>query len=209
MLLLYIYTLSSGYLCKKPRALTWSSVLLPMLAVLSPLNRPSFSPDKHQYRKEVPRLKTNRQTLIRELLVGTAVSNQDDLRRKLAGKGVHVTQATLSRDIRELKLLKGPTGYELPDANTPRDDRSEPDFDDTLPAIAELLSSFGLEVRQAANQLVLLTAKGAAGPVAAGLDDEEYPEALGTVAGDNTVLIVCATEPAATSLRKRLETYLG
>ncbi len=154
-------------------------------------------------------MKTNRQTLIRELLVGTAVSNQDDLRRKLAGKGVHVTQATLSRDIRELKLLKGPTGYELPDANTPYGDRNEPDFDDTLPAIAELLSSFGLEVRQATNQLVLLTAKGAAGPVAAGLDDEEYPEVLGTVAGDNTVLIICATEPAATVLRKRLETYLG
>ncbi len=154
-------------------------------------------------------MKTNRQTLIRELLVGTAVSNQDDLRRKLAGKGIHVTQATLSRDIRELKLLKGPTGYELPDINTPYDDRNEPDFDDTLPAIAELLSSFGLEVRQATNQLVLLTAKGAAGPVAAGLDDEEYPEVLGTVAGDNTVLIICATEPAATVLRKRLETYLG
>lgn len=152
-------------------------------------------------------MKPNRQTLIRELLLGTSVSNQDDLRRKLAGKGIHVTQATLSRDIRELKLLKGPTGYELPDPDdASRND--EADFDDTLPAIADLLSSFGLEVRQAANQLVLLTAKGAAGPVAAGLDDEEYPESLGTIAGDNTVLIICPTDIAATTLRKRLETYL-
>ena len=47
-------------------------------------------------------MKTNRQTLIRELLVGTAVSNQDDLRRKLAGKGIHVTQATVSRDFSEV-----------------------------------------------------------------------------------------------------------
>lgn len=153
-------------------------------------------------------LKTNRQTLIRELLLGTPVINQDDLRRKLGGKGVHVTQATLSRDIRQLKLLKGPTGYALPDPGVPAGD-DEPDFDDTLPAIAELLSSFGLEIRQAANQLVLLTAKGAAGPVAAGLDDEEYPESLGTIAGDNTVLIICPTDAAATGLRKRLETFLG
>ena len=154
-------------------------------------------------------MKTNRQTLIRELLLGTPVSNQDDLRRKLAGEGVHVTQATLSRDIRELKLLKGPTGYALPDSGGAAAGDDKPDFDDTLPAIAELLSSFGLEIRQAANQLVLLTAKGAAGPVAAGLDDEEYAESLGTIAGDNTVLIICATDLAATALRQRLETYLG
>ena len=151
-------------------------------------------------------MKTQRQTVIRELLVRAAVSNQEDLRRQLAGAGIHVTQATLSRDIRELRLLKGPRGYALPDADTPD---ADVDFDDALPAVADMLSSFGLEVRQAANQLVLLTAKGAAGPVAAGLDDEEYPEAIGTVAGDNTILIVCTTEASATTLRHRLETYLG
>ena len=151
-------------------------------------------------------MKTQRQTLIRELLVRTAVSNQDELRRKLAGKGIHVTQATLSRDIRELKLLKGPAGYALPDDET---DTEDLDFDDALPAVAEMLSSFGLEIRQAGNQLILLTAKGAAGPVAAGIDDEEYPECLGTIAGDNTVLLVCASEAMATHLRRHLEPYLG
>ena len=151
-------------------------------------------------------VKTHRHSAIRELLLSTTVVNQDDLRRKLAGRGIHVTQATLSRDLRELKLLKGPEGYALPDA-----DRAEPDadFDDTLPAVAEMLQSFGLEVRQAENMLVLLTAKGAAGPVAAGIDDEEWPEALGTVAGDNTVLIVCVGRPAADALRARLEAYLA
>ncbi len=151
-------------------------------------------------------MKTQRQSVIRELLIRTVVSNQDDLRRKLAGAGIHVTQATLSRDIRELKLLKGPDGYALPDADPPA---ADVDFDDALPAVAEMLSSFGLEIRQAANQLILLTAKGAAGPVAAGIDDEEFPESLGTVAGDNTILIVCATEAAATALRGRLEVYVG
>ena len=65
-------------------------------------------------------MKLQRQNAIKDLLAkaasnGTAaITNQDELRRKLAARGIHVTQATLSRDIRELKLLKGPTGYELP-----------------------------------------------------------------------------------------------
>ena len=150
-------------------------------------------------------MKTLRHSAIRELLVRGAVPNQDELRRKLAEGGIHVTQATLSRDIRELKLLKGRDGYALSDADTAD---PEDEFDDTLPAIAEMLESFGLEVRQAQNLLILLTAKGAAQPVAAGIDDAEWPEVLGTIAGDNTVLIICADLPAADTLRGRLETYL-
>ena len=151
-------------------------------------------------------MKTQRHSTIRELLVKTAVANQDELRRKLAGRGIHVTQATLSRDIRELKLLKGPDGYALPDAEREGDTEA---FDDTLPAVAEMLESFGLEVRQAGNMLVLLTAKGAAQPVAAGIDDEEWPEVVGTIAGDNTVLIICSTTRLADVLRARLEVYLA
>ena len=146
--------------------------------------------------------------MIRELLVHNAITNQDDLRRQLANRGIHVAQATLSRDIRELRLLKGPEGYALPeggDVAAPEDEA----YDDTLPAIAELLESFGLEVRQAQNLLVLLTAKGAAQPLGAGIDDEEWPEVLGTIAGDNTVLIICADLAAAGTLRARLETYLA
>ncbi len=151
-------------------------------------------------------MKTQRHSAIRELLVTTAVANQDELRRRLAGRGIHVTQATLSRDIRELKLMKGPAGYALPDAER---NNGDADFDDTLPAVAEMLESFGLEIRQTENLLILLTAKGAAQPVAAGIDDEEWPEALGTIAGDNTVLIICAGKPAADILRARLEVFLG
>ncbi|MGI4828295.1 MAG: arginine repressor [Janthinobacterium lividum] len=151
-------------------------------------------------------MKTQRHSTIRELLVSTAVANQDELRRKLAGQGIHVTQATLSRDIRELKLMKGPSGYALPEDD--RADETE-DFDDTLPAVAEMLESFGLEVRQAQNLLVLLTAKGAAQPVGAGIDDEEWPEVVGTIAGDNTVLIICTNAKTAEVLRTRLEVYLA
>ena len=59
-------------------------------------------------------MKQQRHAVIQELLVKTVVASQDELRKKLAGRGFHVTQATLSRDIHELRLNKGPAGYSLP-----------------------------------------------------------------------------------------------
>ena len=92
------------------------------------------------------------------------VTSQDELRKKLAKRGFNVTQATLSRDMRELNLYKGPNGYTLANAAAAEDDRS--------PEIDDLLRSFGLEVRQAMNQVVIITTTGGAQPVAAGLDYE-------------------------------------
>ena len=135
-------------------------------------------------------MKQQRHAVIRELLVKTAVTSQDELRRKLAGRGFHVTQATLSRDIHELRLNKGPTGY-------------------SLPGIREVLESFGLEVRQAINLLVLVTTTGSAQPIAAGIDYEDWPEVVGTIAGDDTVLIICPDEKQAALLKTRIEGYLG
>jgi transcriptional regulator of arginine metabolism len=129
------------------------------------------------------------------------VTNQDDLRRKLAGRGFHVTQATLSRDIHELQLSKGPAGYSLP-GNIETDE-------DTLPGVREVLESFGLEVRQALNLLVFITRTGGAQPIAAGIDYEDWPEVVGTIAGDDTVLIICADDKQAKLLKERMEGYLG
>ena len=151
-------------------------------------------------------MKRLRQTAIRDLLGSTPVTSQDELRRKLVGQGFRVTQATLSRDIHELKLLKGPSGYALPEVTTSTEDES---FDNALPAVADLLETFAVEVRQAQNLLVVLTAKGAAQPVAAGIDDEEWAECLGTIAGDNTVLMICSDRGAADVLRRRLESFLA
>jgi transcriptional regulator of arginine metabolism len=146
-------------------------------------------------------MKQQRHTAIRELLVKTLVTNQDDLRRKLAGRGFHVTQATLSRDIHELQLSKGPAGYSLP-GNVDTDE-------DTLPGVREVLESFGLEVRQALNLLVFITRTGGAQPIAAGIDYEDWPEVVGTIAGDDTVLIICADDKQAKLLKERMEGYLG
>jgi transcriptional regulator of arginine metabolism len=143
-------------------------------------------------------LKTHRHSAIKDLLVKTTVTNQDELRQKLSAKGFNVTQATLSRDIRDLKLVKGPTGYALPAFD-----------EDDLPDTAGVLQDFGLEVRQAQNLLVLLTTMGGAQPVAASLDSEEWDEVVGTIAGDNTVLIICPDATQAATLRDRLEASIA
>ena len=146
-------------------------------------------------------MKNQRHNAIKDLLVKTSVTNQDELRRKLAGKGIHVTQATLSRDIREMKLMKGPSGYALPNGAG--------DEDDDLPMLCDVLQNFGLEVRQAQNLLVVLTTNGGAQPVAAGMDYEEWDEVVGTIAGDNTVLIICADARKAEILKTRIEAYIA
>jgi transcriptional regulator of arginine metabolism len=151
-------------------------------------------------------MKLQRQNAIKDLLTkaaasnGTAaVTNQDELRRRLAARGIHVTQATLSRDIRELKLLKGPTGYELPAI----------DEEEELPEIGDVLENFGLEVRQAQNLLIVLTTMGGAQPVAASLDYEEWPEVVGTIAGENAVLIICPDTRRAETLKTRIESFIA
>jgi transcriptional regulator of arginine metabolism len=148
-------------------------------------------------------MKQQRHTAIRDVLHQAAIPSQDELRRRLARRGFHVTQATLSRDIHELRLSKGPAGYALPG------DVATIDEEDSLPGIREVLSSFGMEVRQALNQLVLITTTSAAQPVAAAIDYEDWPEVVGTLAGDDTVLIICPDERQARILKVRIEEHIG
>jgi len=149
-------------------------------------------------------MKTQRLNIIREVLAGTPVASQDDLRRKLRRRGIHVTQATLSRDMHELQLFKGPRGYALPNGSGSRAIVE----DDQPPSLAEMLDSFGLRVKQAMNQVVLGTLKGGAQPVAAALDREEWPEVAGTIAGDDTVLVICMDARQAGEVAARLRTIL-
>ena len=146
-------------------------------------------------------MKQQRHSAIREILNTGSVANQDDLRLKLAEVGHHVTQATLSRDIRELHLSKGPNGYRLPSTNTSGGDDS--------PDIYEVLQSFGLEARQAQNLVVIVTTTGGAQPIAAGIDYEDWPDVVGTIAGDDTVLVICPDEKRAGALRGRIEGFIG
>jgi transcriptional regulator of arginine metabolism len=148
--------------------------------------------------------KLERHDAIRELLGSAVIASQDELRRKLVRRGFDVTQATLSRDIHALRIYKGPNGYALPNGNG-REGSSE----DDPPGLPELLRSFGLKVKQAVNQLVLITTMGGAQPVAAAIDYEELHEVIGTIAGDDTVLIICPDQRQALQLRVRLEEMIG
>jgi transcriptional regulator of arginine metabolism len=78
-----------------------------------------------------------------------------------------------------------------------------------LPEIGDVLQNFGLEVRQAQNLLIILTTMGGAQPVAASLDYEEWSEVVGTIAGDNTVLIICPDNRQAETLKTRIETFIA
>lgn len=144
-------------------------------------------------------MKTARHNAIRIILTETPVFNQDELRRNLLRRSFDVTQATLSRDIHELNLYKGPHGYTFPTGMVENQD---------FPSIDSLFTSFGLEVRQAINQLVLRTTPGSAQPVAASLDRERLPSVLGTIAGDDTVLVICEDQKLASELRQRFEELL-
>jgi transcriptional regulator of arginine metabolism len=147
-------------------------------------------------------LKSDRHSAIRDLLAKTSVTSQEELRRKLAAKGYHVTQATLSRDMHELKLSKGPNGYVLPNNGVE-------DEEDSQPAIREVLQNFGLEVRQAANLIVVITRTGGAQPVAATIDYEEWPEVIGTIAGDDTVLVICENSRKGLAVKNRIEAHIA
>jgi transcriptional regulator of arginine metabolism len=149
-------------------------------------------------------MKTLRHNAIRELVCQGLVANQDDLRRRLRRQGFAVTQATLSRDIHELRLSKGPGGYTLSNGNG----AAQATEDNSPPSVADMIESFGMRVRQAMNQVVVGTVMGGAQPLAAALDYEGWPEVVGTVAGDDTVLVICPDIRKASEVESRLRTML-
>jgi transcriptional regulator of arginine metabolism len=142
-----------------------------------------------------------RQGQILKLLTGEAVANQDDLRRQLIHLGVRVTQATLSRDLRELRLVKTVDGYK-PLAAAKADESSP------VSALARALKEFLLDIRPAQNMLVLKTPPGGAQPLAAAVDSERWREVAGTLAGDDTVLIITPSRTARGAIQKRVEEML-
>jgi transcriptional regulator of arginine metabolism len=145
--------------------------------------------------------KLARQSRILELVQEEPLGSQDELRLRLSRLGFKVTQATLSRDIHELGLVKSPEGYMAPPGESPADAAA--------PRIARLLREFVVQVRAAQNLLVLKTTPGSAQPVAAGIDAEDWPEIVGTVAGDDTILVICPDRKAAQKLTNRLQELLA
>jgi transcriptional regulator of arginine metabolism len=143
--------------------------------------------------------KSYRQGQILKLVRSRSLRTQDEVARALQAIGVHATQVTLSRDIRELGLVKTAEGYARP-------------TESAVPAgpdLATVLREFLLDVRVAQNLLILITPPAHASSVAEALDRAEWPEIVGTIAGDNTVLVIAPTEKKAGTLREKLMRYLG
>jgi transcriptional regulator of arginine metabolism len=134
---------------------------------------------------------------ILRLVSAERVGNQEELRRRLAQQKLRVTQATLSRDLQELKLVKTTEGYKPGSA--------VPDDVSTLPPLTRALREFLLDIRPAENLLVLKTPPSGAQPLAAAVDGAKFPEIAGTIAGDDTVLIITPSRKTRESLQKKIE----
>jgi transcriptional regulator of arginine metabolism len=145
--------------------------------------------------------KLYRRTQILELLRAGSVATQGELRAKLARRGIHVTQATLSRDIEEMGAIKTRKGYRLAEAAAP--------VAPPQPALAVILKEFVREVRQAANLVIVKTHPGNAHSVGVSLDAEQWPEVAGTVAGDDTIFIATPEARAAARIRKKILALLA
>lgn len=141
--------------------------------------------------------KSYRQGQILKLIRVRGISTQEDLAQALREVGVDATQVTLSRDIREMGLVKTAGGYRALQSQERRDD------------FAALAGEFLRDVRMAQNQIVLKTAPGHASPVAVALDSANWPEVVGTLAGDDTVLVICPDAAVAEMVRARLMDLLG
>jgi transcriptional regulator of arginine metabolism len=139
--------------------------------------------------------KLARQQLIVELAHEGPLPGQQELCKVLARRGFPVTQATLSRDINELHLVRTSEGYTLPS-----DEAAEP-----VPAVSRVVRDFVREVRRAQNLLVIKTISGSAQPVALAVDAEGWDEVVGTVAGDDTILIIAPDNKSARKLQTRIE----
>jgi transcriptional regulator of arginine metabolism len=141
-------------------------------------------------------MKRARQQLIIDLAHSGPLPGQQKLATVLSRRGFSVTQATLSRDLTELGLVRTSEGYILRNGDMP----AEP-----APGVSRVVHEFVRDIRRAQNLLVIKTIPGSAQPVAVAIDAEAWGSVVGTIAGDDTVLVVTASGRGAKQIQSRLE----
>ncbi len=132
------------------------------------------------------------------------MASQDELRKQLGKRGWEVTQSTLSRDLRELRLARIPDAagrvrYAFSDGSTD---------DEGLAQLERMLPQLLTDVEGVQVLVVARTIKSGAQPVAEALDQLEWPDVAGTIAGDDTVLIICRSTEGRERVLKKLRAYL-
>jgi transcriptional regulator of arginine metabolism len=149
-------------------------------------------------------MKAYRQALVLELVNNEAITSQEQLREQLQGRGIEVTQATLSRDIRDLGLVKAAAdgAYKRP---TPDEAPVGPDAGVVLRrAVAGSLKKFDV-----VQQLVVLrTESGYASPLAEAIDRARLAEVVGTIGGENTILVLCRGDREAQAFTRKLDEWV-
>ena len=146
--------------------------------------------------------KNQRQQVIREIVSAKAVASQEELRQQLAKRGWDVTQSTLSRDLRELRLAR------IPDAQGNSRYAFSDGGDDELMQLERMLPQLLTAAEGVQVLVVARTIKSGAQPVAEALDQLEWPDVAGTIAGDDTVLIICRSTEGRERVLKKLRAYL-
>jgi len=141
--------------------------------------------------------KSFRQGQILQIIRNKEIYTQEELARELGGLGIQTTQVTLSRDIRDLGLVKTPEGYR-PLAT-----------EESGPRLADVVDEFMQDIRVAQNLVVVRTSPGNANSLAIAIDKEGLDEVVGTVAGDDTILVITPDSETAAKFRRRLLDFIS
>lgn len=149
-------------------------------------------------------MKRYRYSKIKEIVKNKAIETQEELAAALLEEGIEVTQATVSRDIKELMLIKVPTGdghyrYALAPDNNVILSKSR---------ITRLFQDSVLNIDSAYNQIVVHTLPGSAQSVTFAIDNAKWPEVMGTISGDDTLLILTKTVEEVSVVVERLHSFM-
>lgn len=145
-------------------------------------------------------MKARRQSTIREIVAHEAVRSQEQLRQRLASRGFVVTQATLSRDIKELELVKRSAdgAYQASGEDTTSKNA-------THGALTKALSEYLLSVEPVQQLIVIKTGIGQAQMLGLAIDRSRLADVVGTLAGDDTILVICRDPKSAAAVVKQLQ----
>jgi len=149
-------------------------------------------------------MKARRQAVIVELVDHEPLHSQEELRRRLRQRGFEATQATISRDIKELGLVKraGDGAYQRSGVEAANPETA-------LAALERAAGEYLRKIDRVQQLVVIRTGIGQAQPLAIAIDRAQLPEAVGTIGGDDTILVIARDPKRAAALVKRLEQFIA
>lgn len=150
-------------------------------------------------------MKSTRQEAILDVIQSRDIETQEELAEALRARNIYVTQATVSRDIKELRLMKVMTPGGVSKYAAPYRTEAERTENDHVSRLIRILAESLLSADAAGNMVVVKTLSGSAGVAGEALDNMEWPEVLGTIAGDNTIFMVVRTPEEGNVIKRRIQ----